>query len=164
MKRYYYGAKNESDIVEAARRAVNTFGGGSKAIRLLLEICCTETDFCQFPDSNPDKLGVSAVQFDRIGLQDIKDRARKRHVKRLYNEYGIVLANVELKDLAYDLDLSFALCRMKFLLIPESIPCKVEGRALYWKRYYNTFHPNAKGTLSKYLGDVKHFFPRGYEI
>ena len=155
----YYGAKSFDHIVEEAQRAVDTFGGTESTRNLLLGTCCTETDFCTFRDRHPDKLGVSAVQFDAIRFNDVVSRTRKHNRIKFFDEYGVRLADLKLADLACDLAIAFALCRLAYILIPESIPSSVVNQAGYWKKYWNTYHPNAKGTVDSYLQDWQNFMP-----
>ena len=39
--------------------------------------------------------------------------------------------------------------RLKYILIPETIPTTIEGRAKYWKKFYNSV--DGKGTLDHYV-------------
>ena len=41
----------------------------------------------------------------------------------------------------------------------ESIPKDLPGQAKYWKDYWNTHHPGAKGTEEKFISQVKHHYP-----
>lgn len=151
-----YGLKNKQDAVVIAHKVVGAFGGGHRAVRLLLEIAATETHLGEYPDDNPEKLGVGITQFDQIRLDDLKARARGKHRKILKRSFGYDLMNVELADLAYDPLLAFCLTRMVFKLIPDPIPADVPGRARYWKRFWNTYAENAAGTPERYIEDVRH--------
>lgn len=157
--KYYYGADNQKDVVSAITKAVTTFGGGIKAKQLLAGTCCAETDFCTFPDQHPEKLGVGATQFDQIGFDDVKLRTRTKHIKRFEKNYNVKFKEVELKDLAHNVELAFAFTRLKYLLVPEPLPFSDVGQAFYWKKYWNSFHPNAAGTVEKYLDDWVSFAP-----
>ena len=46
-------------------------------------------------------------------------------------------------------------CRLKLWRIPKSLPNTLEGRANYWKKYYNT--DQGKGTEEKYIDTVKEY-------
>lgn len=147
----HYGLKDDEHAVTLARKVVSTFGGGHKAVQLLIGNACAETHLGRFPDSHPDKWGVGLTQFDQIGVDDVKLRTRSKDKKRLFNHHGYDLDKVELADLANDPELAFCMTRLKYKLIPEAIPADINGQARYWKQHYNTYHPNAKGTVEGYL-------------
>ena len=44
-------------------------------------------------------------------------------------------------------------CRIKFWRVPKKMPNTLEGRARYWKKYYNTVA--GAGTETKYIDTVK---------
>lgn len=150
-----YGLKNKPEISVLARKVVSVFGGGYNATRMLIEIAAAETNSGEFADEHPDKIGVGLTQFDQIGFDDVQRRTRPKNKQRLKDMLGYDLDKLKLADLAYDPLLSLALTRLKLLLIPEEIPDSVEGRAKYWKKHWNTYHPNAKGTVEGYIEKVK---------
>ncbi|AUS02272.1 hypothetical protein NVP2096O_37 [Vibrio phage 2.096.O._10N.286.48.B5] len=152
--KFYYGIKSKSQARDIAVKVACAFGGGYKAMMLMIETACTETHLGTYPDRHPEKLGVGITQFDEIGLDDLKARTRSRHYNILLNEFGYDLNLVELSDLAHDATLAFALTRMKYILVPEPIPRTLAERADYWKRHWNSNHPNAKGTPASYISDV----------
>ncbi len=46
-------------------------------------------------------------------------------------------------------------CRLKYWRVPKKMPNTLEGRASYWKKYYNT--DQGKGTEEKYIDTVKEY-------
>jgi len=46
-------------------------------------------------------------------------------------------------------------CRIKYWRVPKPMPNTLEGRAKYWKKYYNT--DQGKGTEEKYIDTVKEY-------
>tara|TARA_R110000796_G_scaffold129022_3_gene244690 strand:- start:225 stop:710 length:486 start_codon:yes stop_codon:yes gene_type:complete len=46
-------------------------------------------------------------------------------------------------------------CRLKYWRVPMRMPNTLEGRAKYWKKYYNT--EQGKGTEEKYIDTVKEY-------
>ena len=46
-------------------------------------------------------------------------------------------------------------CRLKYWRVPMKMPNTLEGRAKYWKKYYNT--EQGKGTEEKYIDTVKEY-------
>lgn len=147
-----YGLKMRSDIAVFSRKVVSVFGGGYNATRALIEFAAVETNSGEYPDAHPDKLGVGLTQFDQIGFDDVQQRTRPKNKQRLKDMLGYDLDSLQLADLAYDPLLSLAMTRLKLMLIPEEIPDSVEGRAKYWKKYYNT--ELGKGTVEKYIEKV----------
>lgn len=148
-----YGLRDKSEIAKFSKLVVSVFGGGYATERALMEIAAVETQYGDFPDAHPDRLGVGITQFDQIGFDDVVQRTRPRHKKRMLDMLGYDLDTLQLADLAYDPLLALAMTRLKYLLIPEVIPDTVEGRARYWKKYYNT--ELGKGTVQHYLDSVK---------
>ena len=159
-KKLYYGALSINHIHESAEKAVRVFGGMKEHVALLLGTCCTETDFCTFDDIHPDKWGVSCVQFDNVRFEDVQRRTRGHNRRKFYEAYHIELRDLMLKDIARNPELAFAMCRLAYILIPEKIPTTVSKQAIYWKKYWNTFHPNAKGSTASYLNDWRHFYTK----
>ena len=155
-----YGVNSKDEVLEITKRVVSVFGGGDKAVRLLLETACVETHLGTYPDRHPEKLGVGLTQFDQIALDDLQQRVRSRHRRLLKQEFGYSLNDIKLADLAYDATLAMALTRLKYLLVPEAIPTTVLGRAEYWKKYWNT--SAGKGEVVDYLNDITHHMPNEF--
>lgn len=153
-----YGIENEEDAIYIARKVVRVFGGGHKALLLMLETACAETHLGTYPDRHPEKLGVGITQFDQIAIDDLQQRVRSRHRRLLKQHFGYSLNEIVLADLADDALLAFALTRLKYLLVPEPLPETLLGRAEYWKKYWNT--SAGKGTVAGYLSDVEHYMPK----
>lgn len=57
------------------------------------------------------------------------------------------------ENLTMNLAFATAMCRIHYLRVKQPIPKTVEGRAGFWKKYYNT--PKGKGTIEDYLTKVK---------
>lgn len=153
-----YGIEHESEAVEIAKQVVKVFGGGHKTVLLMLEIACTETHLGQYPDRHPEKWGVGITQFDQIALDDLQQRTRGRNRKMLKRFFGYDLNMVKLADLAEDAVLAFCLTRLKLKLVPESNPTTIEGRAMFWKKWWNT--SAGRGTVDGYLEDVANYMPK----
>lgn len=159
MKDLHYGVGSITHLIECVAKAVKVFGGGEEHEQLLLGTACTETDLGTFKDFNPEKLGVSIVQFDKIRFDDVIARTRRKHRQLFFDNYGCRLDSLKLEDIAYNPEIAFALCRLAYILIPEPVPKNITGQAHYWKDHWNTHHPNAKGTPESYLADWASFMP-----
>lgn len=57
------------------------------------------------------------------------------------------------QNLTLNLAWSTAMCRVHYLRIKAAIPKTIEGRAEYWKKYYNT--SLGKGSIADYLSKAK---------
>jgi len=160
---YFYGVRDEEHLVNTTRRVVHVFGGGLNAMRLCLGTIATETDFAQFADRHPEKLGVGVAQCDRIRLIDTKQHIRAHDKKALLN-LGYDIDTIKLSDLAYDPVLAISIMRIAYKRIPAAIPETLEGIAHYWKDHYNSHHPNAKGTPEKFIEDWFNFVPQRFHF
>lgn len=150
-----YGIKNKQEAVVIAKKVVSIFGGGHKTTMMMLEFAATETHLGEYPDSHPEKWGVGLTQFDQIRFDDVVQRTRSRNRKMLKQHFGYDLHDIKLADLADDAVLAFCMTRLALKLIPEHNPTTLIGRARFWKKYWNTYHPNAKGTIEGYWDDVE---------
>ena len=59
------------------------------------------------------------------------------------------------KILEENLSAAIIHCRLKYWRVPKRMPDSLEGRASYWKKYYNT--DQGKGTQEKYIDMVKEY-------
>ena len=76
------------------------------------------------------------------------------HLKIIKKEFNIDWQKVEWKDLQKPLYSAIA-ARLVYLNKPAKIPKDLKKQAEYWKKYYNSEHKNAKGTVEKFLKEVK---------
>lgn len=144
---FYYGLSSKENVGELVVKVVSILGGGPKAISLMLEICAAETNLGRTRDRYTES-GFGLFQFDKIAITDIIDRTRDRHCDNINDVFGIDLDRIQPSDLNLSPLLSAVFCRLHFLLIPDSIPDTVEGRAQYWKDHYNK---GGKGSVEHYL-------------
>ncbi|AII27477.1 hypothetical protein B8b_026 [Pseudoalteromonas phage B8b] len=155
--KYYYGLRDKKHLSDCVEKAVRVFGGGYRANALVMETSAAETHCGTFPDRHEKTLGVGLTQFDQIGLDDLIMRVRSKDRKKLSQYYDVDLDMVKLADLAYNPELACALTRLKYKLRPEPIPPTLEGRAKYWKRFYNSVYGD--GTPEEYIERVEEFLP-----
>jgi hypothetical protein len=143
-----YGLTENTDVDHNINSVVDCLGGGKYARCLLREIANAETGMGTIKDRTVG-CGMGIVQFDEIGFDDVKDRTRRKHKTLIQKYFDININNVEWEDLRYSPLLGFLFCRLKFKLIPDAIPHSMEGRAAYWKKFYNT--EAGKGTIKHYM-------------
>lgn len=152
---YYYGLRDRKHLNDCVAKAVRVFGGGYKATALCIETTAAETHCGTYPDLHETTLGVGVSQFDQIGVDDLIMRVRSKDRKKLSQYYDVDLDLVKLADLAYNPELALALTRLKYKLRPEPIPVTLEGRAKYWKRFYNSIYGD--GTPEEYIERVEKY-------
>ncbi|WP_445364909.1 hypothetical protein ACJJJB_00110 (plasmid) [Microbulbifer sp. ANSA001] len=157
-----YGTTRPSQVLEMARDVCDVLGHGdnNNAVDILLETAAQESWLGEYKDRHAHKLGVGLTQFDQIGFDDVKARTSRKVIELIDQEFGVDISAVELRELAYSPLLSLIFCRLKYRLVPTVIPKALEERAHYWKRHYNTYHPNAKGTPEEYVNNARRFVPR----
>ena len=80
---------------------------------------------------------------------DIQDRVKESDRKKIKIELGIDLDLIGWEHLRYNPLLCVLFTRLKYKKVPEEIPMSLEGRAKYWKKYYNTVA--GKGTVEHYI-------------
>jgi hypothetical protein len=149
----YYGLINEEEFFKIVKVVCDSLGYGANdnADELLTETAKAETRLGLMKDKTILNVGVGLMQFDKIGFEDTKQRSMK-YKDKILDKLKVDISKVELNHLAYNPFLSILFARLKYKLIPEEIPTTLEGRAKYWKRYYNT---NAgAGTILHYLKNV----------
>lgn len=147
-----YGLVSKNQLLDTVKYVCDVLGHGANnnAVKLLLETANTETSLGKTKDTTK-YAGMGITQIDKIGFDDILDRVSFSDVAIIKEKMGIELAWIKWEDLRYNILLAFLFTRLKYKKIPEEIPNRVEDRALYWKKHYNSYHPNAKGTVGHYL-------------
>ena len=123
-------------------------GANESAIDLLIETCGAETNFGRYKDRSI-YAGLGIMQFDKIPFNDVKARTRDKHKATILEYYDIDVNLVEWDHIRYNPLLSILFARLKYKLVPEEIPTTLDGRAYYWKKYYNTL--DGKGTIEHYI-------------
>lgn len=135
----YYGLVDEEEAYKYIKVVCDSLGYGKNknADKLLLETAKAETLLGKAKDTTLTKAGCGLCQFDKEPFEDVKERVMKyRYI--ILDKMKIDIQIVEYEWLTYNPLLSFLFCRLKYRLIPEEIPTTLEGRARYWKKYYNS--------------------------
>ncbi len=138
------------DFINVICGIVGKNGGNANA--LVLETIATETSLGTLEDKTVGA-GMGLSQFDKIPFYDIRDRTSPNLILKIKSELGIDIRVVEWEHLRYNPLLSVLFCRLFYKLIKEEIPSKLELRAMYWKKYYNTKF--GKGTVEHYIKSVE---------
>lgn len=158
MSRVYYGLANQKhlrDCVVTVCSVLGYGGNGNFAVDLMMETAAQETQCGQYRDPTPRSAGRGLFQIDPIAFNDICQRARPSDIAQVFNNFAIDIKKIRHDALDFSPLLSAIFCRLFYKLIPEAIPSTVDGRAAYWKKYYNTVEGD--GTVAKYLYNAKHY-------
>ena len=147
-KNIYYGLSSFKALEEIAAQVVEVLGGGDDAFCLIMETCAAETHLGTAPDLH-SLSGYGLTQFDNIGFDDTVNRTGKVRRDQVFGKWRIDINEIMIRELNFSPMLSVILCRLFYLLRPGKIPDTLEGRAAYWKKYYNTEY--GKGTIEHYI-------------
>lgn len=164
----YYGTAG-TNLREIAYLVCECLGHGANdsAFFLLMETAGAETHRGEIKD-NTVGAGMGLTQFDEMPFYDVINRASQKDKQRLIDCFDLDIELVKWQDLRYNPFLSMVFTRLKYKKIPDIIPNTFEGRAKYWKEFYNTYA--GKGTLDHYItsnqyqheADIKFFeFQKG---
>lgn len=158
----YYGVKDEDQLVHLTQRVVRAFGGGKKALCLMLGTTAAETHCAQFPDRHPEKLGVGVGQCDEIALVDVQKHIRP-HDRETLSDFSYDIDKVKLSDLAYDPLLALCIMRLHYKRVPEPFPASddILAQGRYWKKHYNT--SAGAGSAEKYVDEYNRYVPSEFQ-
>lgn len=145
-----YGLIKSTDLRGIAKDICDVVGHGKfhTAVDLLIETATVETDRGNYPDSTK-YAGMGLTQFDQMPFNDTRDRTSKNTKLKVLEGLGIDIDLVEWAELRYNPVLALLFTRLKYYLVRDEIPPDIEGRAHYWKKWYNS--ELGKGTIEHYL-------------
>ena len=152
---FYYGVASIKHVELLAREVTAGLGGNENVYRQMMGTAAVETHCGQYPDDNPKKLGVGLYQHDNIRIIDIQKEGEQRHFDIVKKLWGYDIPTIKLSDLAYDPLLSTICARLGYKRIAAPCPSTLVEQAVYWKKYWNTYAKNAKGTPDHYLDSVE---------
>jgi hypothetical protein len=157
----HYGLKNISQAKELAIRVCDVLGHGkhSNAVMMLLETACAETLLGTYKDPTPNGAGWGLTQADEIAVIDVAYRTRTSDVARIKEHFGFNIRKIIASDLANAPLKAFVFTRCFYKLIPAEFPTELAGRAVYWKKHYNTFL--GKGLVHQYIEKSNLFLYKG---
>ena len=145
----YYGLINRQQAIEIIDKVVEVIGGNHAVKCLLLETAMQETHCGEYRDPTPYAAGMGVGQCDQVPFYDVVARTPSKYKELISAEFGINLDDARWRELELSPVLAFIIMRLHYRLIPEAVPDTVEGRAAYWKKYYNT--ELGKGTVEEYI-------------
>lgn len=144
-----YGVLNLDHLKQIARDISNNYSYGANKddlYKMLLETAIVETNAGQAVMDIKRKFGRSIMQFDEIGY---KEALRMRNLKANKDFQNDVDAGYMSDNLQLNPEFAMYLARFYYLSKNDSIPSSLEGRAAYWKKYYNTVF--GAGNPTKYI-------------
>ena len=148
----HYGLISRNQALETAI-AVNTAiskDSGTNGVAMILETACAETLLGQLKDPTSYAAGSSLCQIDRGTFDWLQDKyADKLVSQRIKSAFGIVLADVQYREIELNPLLAMIWCRLRYLTLIKPIPATTEKRAEMWKTYYNT--ASGAGTVGGYI-------------
>ena len=161
-----FKAPDVSEVEKAAAEVSKLFNDGAAATALLRETAIQESNMGQttgtydmVDDPNFGRGSFGVGQVDERNFEDTMSRLRGdkgqprnlvKYVQRFKDELGIDLTEVQYEDLS-DPKLGLIFTRLHYLKNPDPIPPTIQGRAKYWKKFYNT--SAGAGTPAEYLAN-----------
>lgn len=147
----WYGILSDSEIDNAIEKIVEnlSLGADKNHLRALLrETAITESNYGKTPDFTPNS-GKGVFQIDKIGFQDAINQNSNIKSQVLKLGYNLDLLDYAKPEVTQDVVLNTLIARLLYYKKPGSIPSTREGRAAYWKKYYNSIL--GAGTIQAYL-------------
>lgn len=147
-----YGLVRKQDAVCYAEAVCDVIGHGKNnaAVLLCVETAAAETLLGEYSDPTPTSAGTGLTQVDPGTFEWLRYKYKSsRYAGTLLKEFGVDLSRTVYQELRTSPLLAMLFCRLRYLAVPESIPTTREGRASYWKKYYNT--SAGKGTPQDYI-------------
>lgn len=127
----------------------------SNVVNMILETACVESNCGEY---------IKQLKGPACGIFQIEPRTAKDIIDNfiyyrpnLRENYAKLMngfLSLE-QNLCTNLMFQIFMCRVFYLRFAEKIPDTVEGRAKYWKKYYNT--ELGKGTVEKYIKAVEKY-------
>lgn len=156
----FYGLSSIHSAVAHAVAVCDVLGHGNlgNAALLLTETAAAETFLGEYRDPTERYAGAGLTQVDEGTFDWLKDKfSNTKDEKALHEAFGFTLSDVVYSELELSPLLAFVFARLRYRVVPDSIPATLEGRAEYWKVHYNS--SAGAGTIDDYLRKSKQFVP-----
>lgn len=153
----YYGLINRQQALDTAIAVNNAISpkSGKNGVVMILETCAAETLLGTHKDRTDYAAGTSIAQIDESTFDWLKESYQDRSVNtQLMEDFDIDLHDVQYRELEHNPLLGMIFCRLRYLIVKDPLPTTLEGRAAYWKKWFNSYHPNAAGTPEGYIKKV----------
>ncbi len=165
------GGKNQTPT-QALSTLKRIFPNDSNGTEFIKEIAIVEsnmgTDEGIYEDQGGSPSDIGMLQINPVGYNTVMERLTAKRgdkipmgiqsaIPKVKKELGIDLRNVKFEDLTNNtLNAIFGRLYL-FTITDKKIPTTLEGRAKYWKDFYNSNHPLAKGKPSRFVEAVKYY-------
>lgn len=148
----YYGVTRLEQVFQLIEDVVEKLKGSNENTeatkQLLIGTISQETKLGTYRDPSPYKHGAGLCQIDPgIPFEDIQDRGTK-YIRLVKDKFGIDMLSASHRELELSPLLSVVMARVKYKLVPKSIPISFDGQWEYYKRYYNSYA--GKATKEEY--------------
>jgi hypothetical protein len=148
-----YGLLSSNTLDDYIIDVCDYIGVNTKNAKLLLmETALVETNYGLTTDLTPNS-DFGIFQFTQTGLTQVKNYTSTQRKAGIKSRYGIDIDTLTTAKLAYAPLASTICARLYYLTISSPIPSTLEGRATYWKKYYNS--TLGAGTIEGYIMAVK---------
>lgn len=122
----------------------------SDAEDLLVGIACAESNCGEFLTQHPNGPALGIYQCEKDSAEDVLSYLINRRPALYKQVMALSTQEMSFEDnIRGNLLFATAIARCFFLRFPEAIPSTQEGKAEYWKKYYNT--SLGKGTKDGFL-------------
>ena len=155
MSTKYYGLVSRQQALDTAI-AVNDViapNSGQNGVLMILETCAAETLLGTHKDRTNYSAGTSIAQIDNGTFVWLRDKYGKSSVAtRINDHFDIDINRVQYVELEHNALLGMIWCRLRYLPVSAPIPDTLDGRAAYWKKWFNS--TEGKGTVEGYIKKV----------
>lgn len=149
-----YGLASKEQAVEIAIAVCDVIGHSTGyAVHMCVETAAAETYIGEYRDPTIYAAGTGLTQVDEGTFDWLKDSYKNhKFAKGIREKFGIDLSRVQYRELELSPVLAMIFCRLRYYKAKGSIPETLEGRASYWKKWYNS--TAGKGTPQGYIEKV----------
>lgn len=142
---------NRDQLRELTNRVLNQIDLYSPdASNLLMGTFAQESSLGYYLKQLGSGAGLGIGQMERKTFDDLLNRGfvqRPALMTRIALVTGVDY--IKFSYLEWNIALSIAMTRLKYLSIPKPLPNSITGYANYWKKYYNTY--KGSGTVEQFI-------------
>ncbi len=148
----YYGLTRLDQVFQLIEDVVEKLKGTSENVeatkQLMIGTIAQETKLGTYRDPSPYKYGSGLCQIDpKLPFEDIQDRAGK-WIGIVKDIFAIDIERATHRELELSPLLSVVMARVKYKIVPYTIPPDFDGQWKYYKKWYNSYA--GKATKEEY--------------
>lgn len=147
-----YGLIKKRDAISYAIAVCYAISDSAQdsVVRQLVETAAAETLLGDFKDPTPNSAGTGLTQVDFGTFEWLRTKFMSTPInQRLLDAFGLDLSKTVYQQLRFSPLVAMVFCRLRYLAVSAPVPDTLDGRAEYWKKYYNT--SAGKGTPADYI-------------